>query len=304
MTIQTIAFIGVGNMGSRMARCLHRAKYKLIICDQDPEILNEFQTEGCQVTRRASDCAQADLVIVMVADDNQVIAVTTGTEGVVAGLDNRHHPLVCIMSTALPETIQKIGKLLGSHGVGVVDAPVSGGLVKAAQGTLTIMISGSSSDIDQVEPVMKAMGTSIFRCGELGAAEVVKVINNMLGIANIYLAAEALQLAARYDVNLRQLIPILEVSSGRNFMTQDADLTSEQYQAWARSPEAFMSLKNIVSKDLHLAQDLAQRSGLKLELLDDVSARVDATTHEVMKTWNDVALRLDSDSERGKAKQT
>jgi 3-hydroxyisobutyrate dehydrogenase-like beta-hydroxyacid dehydrogenase len=163
------------------------------------------------------------------------------------------------------------------------------------------MISGSTTDIDQVEPVMKAMGTAIFRCGELGAAEVVKVINNMLGIANIYLAAEALQLASRYNVNLRQLIPILEVSSGRNFMTQDAELTAEQYQAWARSPEAFMSLKNIVSKDLHLAQDLAGRKGLKLELLDDVSVRVDATTQEVMKTWNDVALRLDSDSERGKA---
>ena len=299
MTIQTVALIGAGNMGSRMAWCLHQAKYRLIVCDQNTAILDEFSQQGCQVTQKASDCARADLVIVMVADDDQVLAVTAGAEGVIAGLDGQHLPLVCIMSTALPETIQRIGQLLGAQGVGVVDAPVSGGLVKAAQGTLTIMMSGCSLDLDRIEPVMKAMGTDLFRCGELGAAEVVKVINNMLGIANIYLAAEAFQLATQYGVNLQQLIPILEVSSGRNFMTQDANLTAEQYQAWARSPEAFMSLKNIVSKDLHLAQELATRKGLKLELLDDVSARVDTTTPDVMHTWNDVASNLNQTTEKG-----
>jgi 3-hydroxyisobutyrate dehydrogenase-like beta-hydroxyacid dehydrogenase len=150
------------------------------------------------------------------------------------------------------------------------------------------MMSGQDAEMDVLEPLMRSMGTEIFRCGALGAAEVVKVINNMLGIANIYLAAEAFQLASRYGVEFEKIIPILEVSSGRNFMTLDPKLTTEQYKAWARSPEAFRSLVDIVSKDLHLAQKLADHVDLTLPLLNDVSRHVDATTEEIMQQWNEV----------------
>lgn len=132
---------------------------------------------------------------------------------------------------------------------------------------------------------MRSMGTEIFRCGALGAAEVIKVINNMLGIANIYLAAEAFELAAKYGVNIEQIAPILEFSSGRNFMSLDGAMTRQHYQAWARSQEAFFSLVNIVSKDLHLAKTLADEAKLELPLLNDLSRNVDATDQTVMKRW-------------------
>jgi hypothetical protein len=151
------------------------------------------------------------------------------------------------------------------------------------------MMSGESLDMDRAEPLMRAMGTEIFRCGALGSAEVIKVINNMLGIANIYLAAEAFELAAKYGVNIEQIAPILEVSSGRNFMSLDASMTKQHYQAWARSKEAFFALVNIVSKDLHLAKDLARGAQLELPLLTELSRHVDATDETVFARWQFVA---------------
>lgn len=294
MTIKTVALIGAGNMGSRMALCVKRAGFQLTVCDQDQAVLDAFTKEGVSVTRNPRDCAQADAIIVLVANDAQILSVTSGPEGFIDAIPAQHQPLVCLMSTTLPATIQLIAKSLQSTQAHLIDAPVSGGLVKAAQGTLTIMMSGADADLDRAEPLMRAMGTQIFRCGALGSAEVIKVINNMLGIANMYLAAEAFELAARHGVNIEQIAPILEVSSGRNFMSLDADLTHQHYQAWARSKEAFYSLVNIVSKDLHLAKELAQEVHLDLPLLNDVSKHIDATDDTILTRWQLAAKKSNS----------
>ena len=285
MTIKTVALIGAGNMGSRMARCIKRAGFDLTVCDQDLTVLEAFKKEGASVTQDPRDCALADAIIVLVANDAQIVSVTCGTTGFIEAIPSEHQPLVCMMSTTLPSTLKQIAAQLKNTRAHLIDAPVSGGLVKAEQGTLTIMMSGDEQDLNRAEPLMRSMGTEIFRCGALGAAEVIKVINNMLGIANIYLAAEAFELAAKYGVNIEQIAPILEVSSGRNFMSLDGAMTRQHYQAWARSQEAFFSLVNIVSKDLHLAKTLADEAKLELPLLNDLSRNVDATDQTVMKRW-------------------
>lgn len=285
MTIKTVALIGAGNMGSRMARCIKRAGFDLTICDQDLTVLEAFKREGVSVTQDPRDSALADAIIVLVANDEQIVSVTCGTTGFIEAIPSEHQPLVCMMSTTLPSTLKQIAAQLKNTRAHLIDAPVSGGLVKAEQGTLTIMMSGDEQDLNRAEPLMRSMGTEIFRCGALGAAEVIKVINNMLGIANIYLAAEAFELAAKFGVNIEQIAPILEVSSGRNFMSLDGAMTRQHYQAWARSQEAFFSLVNIVSKDLHLAKTLADEAKLELPLLNDLSRNVDATDQTVMKRW-------------------
>ena len=285
MTIKTVALIGAGNMGSRMARCIKHAGFELTVCDQDLTVLEAFKQEGVSVTQDPRDCALADAIIVLVANDEQIVSVTCGTTGFIEAIPSERQPLVCMMSTTLPSTLKLIAAQLKNTRARLIDAPVSGGLVKAEQGTLTIMMSGDEQDLNRAEPLMRSMGTEIFRCGALGAAEVIKVINNMLGIANIYLAAEAFELAAKYGVNIEQIAPILEVSSGRNFMSLDGAMTRQHYQAWARSQEAFFSLVNIVSKDLHLAKTLADEAKLELPLLNDLSRNVDATDQTVMKRW-------------------
>jgi len=289
MTIKTVALIGAGNMGSRMARCIKRAGFELIVCDQDLTVLDSFAKEQVTTTQHPRECARADAIIVLVANDEQILSVIGGTAGFAQAIPTDHQPLICMMSTTLPATLKQVAEQLKPTRARIIDAPVSGGLVKAELGTLTIMMSGESLDMDRAEPLMRAMGTEIFRCGALGSAEVIKVINNMLGIANIYLAAEAFELAAKYGVNIEQIAPILEVSSGRNFMSLDASMTKQHYQAWARSKEAFFALVNIVSKDLHLAKDLARGAQLELPLLTELSRHVDATDETVFARWQFVA---------------
>ena len=294
MTIKTVALIGAGNMGSRMARCVKRSGFELTVCDQDPLVLATFKQEGVRVTQDPRDCALADAIIVLVANDEQIVSVTCGPAGFIAAIPSEHQPLVCIMSTTLPSTLKQIAAGLKHTHAHLIDAPVSGGLVKAEQGTLTIMMSGDETDLNRAEPLMRSMGTEIFRCGALGSAEAIKVINNMLGIANIYLAAEAFELAAKHGVNIEQIAPILEVSSGRNFMSLDSAMTRQHYQAWARSKEAFFSLANIVSKDLHLAKNLAQGAQLDLPLLNELSRHVDATDESVFTRWQLVAHKYNT----------
>jgi len=285
MTIKTVALIGAGNMGSRMAKNVHKAGFELMVCDQSQSVLDEFSSLGVKVTKSARDCASADAIIVLVANDQQIMSVTVGADGVGPHIPKGNSPIVCMMSTTLPGTIHQVQKGLEGTGARLIDAPVSGGLVKAEQGTLTIMMGGQDKELDEVMPLMKSMGESIFRCGGLGSAEVVKVINNMIGITSIYITSEAMQLAAKSGVDFDRILPILDVSSGRNFLTQDPSETRNQFKSWARTPEAFDAYVKIVSKDLHLALSLGESVGFDMPLLTKISQSVDASDDRIMNQF-------------------
>ncbi|SAL00062.1 3-hydroxyisobutyrate dehydrogenase [Caballeronia calidae] len=285
MEIRTVAFIGVGSMGAPMARRVMQAGFELTVCDRNPAVLASFEAQGARVTMSARDCGAADVIVVLVGNDAQINDVTIGADGLVHGVDEGRAPVVCVMSTTLPGTLQAIAPQLSAAGARLIDAPISGGIVKAEDGTLTIMLGGASPDIDAVMPVMHAMGQNLFRCGELGSAEVVKVVNNMLCIATMFLTAEAIDLAERHGVKFEQIAPIVNVSTGRNFLTVDAAEARRQYGAWARSEQAFGALVKVVSKDLHLARDMAASGKLDLGLLDEVSRYVDAHGRSAMDQW-------------------
>ena len=285
MTIKTVALIGAGNMGSRMAKNVHKAGFDLMVCDQSQAVLDEFASMGVKVTKSAQDCASADAIIVLVANDQQILSVTTGPQGVGSHIPKGHSPIVCMMSTTLPTTIHQVQHGLEGTGARLIDAPVSGGLVKAEQGTLSIMMGGDDKTLDEVMPLMQSMGESIFRCGGLGSAEVVKVINNMIAITSIYITSEAMQLAAKSGVDFDRILPILDVSSGRNFLTQDPSETRHQFKSWARTPEAFDAYVKIVSKDLHLALSLGESVGFDMPLLAKISESVDASDERIMKQF-------------------
>src|SRR5690606_21294062 len=101
------------------------------------------------------------------------------------------------------------------------------------------MLGGDPDDISTVTPLMKTMGSKLFHCGPLGAAEIVKVINNMLCVANMFLTAEAIELAQKHGVAFETFAPILAVSTGLNFLAANAQTGRAQYAAWARSEEAY-----------------------------------------------------------------
>lgn len=286
----TIGFVGVGNMGSRMAHRLVDAGHALTVCDTSDAALAAFAALGVPTTRRAADCAAAEVICVVVATDDQLRSIALDDQdGLRAGLAPGASPLLIVMSTVMPETVRQVRDALAPSGVRVIDAPISGGLVKAADGTLAIMVGGDPADFDEAAPILRCMGEQLFHCGDLGAGEVTKIINNMVGVTNLYLVAEAYELATRHGIDLAKLAPVMDASSGRTFMTQDIVAARAQYAAWAESSPAFHSLADIIRKDLSLAAKLAQQSSLDLPLLEGAIAATKDIGDDVLARWQTVA---------------
>lgn len=285
MSINKVAFIGVGSMGAPMAMRVKEAGYHLVVYDRNPEALGRLRNAGAEIATSAAECAAADVVIVLVANDEQIFDVTIGSEGVLQGIPPGHSPVVCIMCTTHPETIMRVAGPLVAAGARVMDAPISGGIVGAQKGTLTILMGGKREDFTFVNPLMRVLGENLFECGDLGSAEVVKVANNAICIAVQFLTAEVIDLAERQGVSFEKLAPILSVSSGRNFLTVDAEEGRLQYAAWARSPDAFSSLMKILAKDLHLAEKLAASANLELNLLSRIASYVDQVDLDIFEQW-------------------
>lgn len=285
MSIKKVAFIGAGSMGAPMAMRVKDAGYQLAVYDRNPEVVDRFRSVDARIAASAAECAAADVVIVLVANDEQIFDVTIGPEGILHGIPSGHSPVVCIMCTTHPETITRVAGPLVAAGARVMDAPISGGIVGAQKGTLTILMGGKREDLAFVNPLMRVMGKNLFECGDLGSAEVVKVANNAICIAVQFLTAEVIDLAERQGVSFEKLAPILNVSSGRNFLTVDAEEGRLQYAAWARSPEAFNSLMKILAKDLHLAEKLAASTNLQLNLLSRIANYADHVDPNIFDQW-------------------
>ncbi len=285
MTLKTVAFIGVGNMGAPMARNARRGGFDLIVCDRNQAMLDQFAKEGAKATTNAADCAGADAIVLLLGNDQQVMDTLLGDQGLVQAIPAGRHPIICMMGTTLPDTLKKLQGPIEVAGGRLIDAPVSGGIVGAEQGTLSIIMGGDAADAQAVQPLMEAMGKRIFHCGPLGAGEVVKVINNMICVTNMFLTAEAIELAQKHGVSFESLTPILSVSTGLNFLTADAATGRAQYAAWARSPEAYTAIYNVVHKDLHLALKLAELGQLDLGLLKGIAQYVDSNDPEDMGRW-------------------
>lgn len=285
----SVGFIGVGNMGSRMAQRVRDAGHPLIVCDQSDEALARFAEQGVPTTRHAADCTKADIVLIVVATDAQLLSITLADHGIRSGLVEGRNPLLAVMSTVMPETVKQVRDELRSFGARVIDAPISGGLHGAAEGTLAIMVGGEEADYEEAKPVLECMGRQLFHCGALGSGEVTKIVNNMVGVTNLYLVAEAYQLAMRHRLDLAKLAPVMDASSGRTFMTRDIATAREQYAAWADSKSAFDSLGDIIRKDLQLASKLADQADLRMPVLDGAIASLADIPEHAFARWTEVA---------------
>lgn len=261
----TIGFLGAGSIGGNMALRLIDSGHELFVCDINPQVQKAFGDKGVRTTGKPRDLAATDIVLVMVADEKQLEQALFGDEGLVQG-DGTPSALV-VMSTLLPGTIRDLPKRLGSKVARVIDAPVSGGLPRAREGSLAVMAGGTEADFLFIKPVLQCLGSEVFHCGELGAGAVAKLLNNLLGVSNLYLAAEAYALAQALGADLSKILPILDAGSGRNFTSKSFAEAVRQYAAMSAPAETFFSLVNICTKDLKMVQALKQDVGVSLPVL-------------------------------------
>lgn len=279
MTIE-VGFIGVGAIGRPMAERLIETSCRLTVCDINPAALATFSALGAGTTTVPRDCAGADIVLVMVAADAQAQEAMLGTSGLVHGVDLARPPLVALGSTLLPATIQTIAAALEEKGVRTIDAPVSGGVVRAREGKLTIMAGGAPADLERAAPVLNRLATQVHHCGALGAGAATKIVNNILGVGSVYLMTEAMRIAGALGLDRRALAAIMESSSGRNFGTQDWEAFRTLLGRYGQDLQAARANVDVCRKDLHHAVALAKGAGIAAPAVAALSAAVDAIGYE------------------------
>jgi len=198
--METIGFIGLGLMGRPMARNLLKAGYPLVVHNRSRPPVDELAGAGAA----AADCPRevaerSDVVITMVPDSPDVEAVMRGPDGVFAGV--REGALLIDMSTISPVVARELAAEAREIGCEMLDAPVSGGTVGAAEGTLSIMVGGSAEAVERARPIFEVLGGRVTHVGDSGAGQVSKACNQMVVGVTIEAVGEALVLAEKCGVD-------------------------------------------------------------------------------------------------------
>lgn len=262
-----IAVIGLGNMGQPMSACLVRAGFDVAGYDTAPAARERCAAGGLAVAADAAAAvAQAAAVITLLPDGKIVRAAIEGLRPHL-----RPGTVIIDMSSSEPMGTRALGESLAAAGLPFIDAPVSGGVRRAVDGTLAIMAGGEAPTIDRVEPVLAAMGKSIFRTGPLGSGHAVKALNNYVSAAGLVAALEALAVGTRFGVEPETIVDVLNASSGRNNSTE---IKLKQFVI-SQSYGSGFSL-GLMAKDLRTAKDLADALDVAMPL-----------SKAVVGLWND-----------------
>jgi 2-hydroxy-3-oxopropionate reductase len=205
---ETVGFIGLGVMGAPMARNLVEAGHPLVVHSRSRGPVDELAAAGAEPASSPREVAdRAAVVITMLPDSPAVEDVVLGSDGVLEGASEGD--LLIDMSTIHPTVSVAIAEAGRERGVGVLDAPVSGGDVGARDATLSIMVGGEQSDVERAQPLFEALGKTIVHVGEHGAGQVVKACNQVVVAVTIAAVSEALVLGSKAGVEPERILDVL-----------------------------------------------------------------------------------------------
>jgi 3-hydroxyisobutyrate dehydrogenase-like beta-hydroxyacid dehydrogenase len=210
-----VGFVGLGNQGEPMARRLLEAGWPLTVWARRSEVTDAYGDGGATVAETPAEVgAVCDLVEVCLLDDATVFEVIVD-RGVLAAM--APGSILAIHSTVHPRTCLQLAELAAKRGVRVLDAPVSGGAIGAAAGTLSVIVGGADDVVEYCRPVLATYAGRISHVGGIGAAQIAKLVNNALFTINLAIADEALRLGEELGIAALELGPVLQASSGRSF---------------------------------------------------------------------------------------
>jgi 3-hydroxyisobutyrate dehydrogenase len=274
----TVGVIGLGDIGSGVAKGLVRAGIDLVVCDLRPESTAPF-AETARVAAAPTELgALADVIVVAVVTDEQVLSVLDGAQGALAGA--RPGTTVLIVSTVAPSTVGRVAELCGACGVDVADCGVSGGPSAAAEGALVSMIGGDDEVVERIRPVLDAFSSLVVRMGPLGSGLQAKLARNLVQYASWLAAYEAQVLAEAAGIELAKLAQVIRASDARiggastlMFRRTVAPFSAEDD---AGLVNAMRTAATLAHKDLRGVLELAGSLGIELPLAAMTEARADA----------------------------
>jgi 3-hydroxyisobutyrate dehydrogenase len=216
-----IGFIGVGTMGLPMATNLVKKGFAVTAFDLNAEAVKAAVAAGMTAAASAAEAvAAADLVITMLPSSSHVEAAYTGDGGVLAA--GRRGTLCVDMSTIDPAVSRRVAATAAERGLRFIDAPVSGGVTGATDGTLAIMVGGAAADVTAARPALEAMGTNVIHVGAVGSGEVVKLCNNLIAGVSAVAVSEAFRIAQGFGVDPKVVTEVISKSSGNTWVMERA----------------------------------------------------------------------------------
>lgn len=220
-TSPQIGFVGLGAMGMGMAQSLVRAGFSVQAYDINPDAVTRFGAAGGGTASSVTEAAQqADIFIIVVLNGEQVTDVLFGSGGAAAALPKGSIVMVC--STVSPDFAEKTAAQLAEQGLRMLDGPISGGTIRAAQGQLSIMASGPDEVFNELEPVLNAMAENVYRMGSAyGLGSTMKLVNQILAGVHIATAAEAVAFGVRAGLDARKIYEVICNSAGASFMFEN-----------------------------------------------------------------------------------
>ena len=263
MTRETIGLIGAGRMGLAQIKHLINAGYAVSCCEQADTQQTKALALGAVLRESpAAVFAEAAIVYIAVGFDPEVIEICRGENGLLS--NGRSDGVVVVNSTCDPELMIELGDEFAKSGIGFLDIPIARGGWAADNGTLLAMVGGQRGTLDKVEPSLSTFCSDIKLMGPVGRGQVTKAINNLLLWLNGVGLLESAQIAESYGMDLEHLRDVLLLSSGRSAAMED---WSKMTFTWA-------------AKDMEIVEDVMQRYGLDLELLQVLARRAQTAKSE------------------------
>jgi 3-hydroxyisobutyrate dehydrogenase len=212
-----MAFIGLGQMGQPMARRLVEAGYSVRCYDLSEHARETLRAAGgIAAASTCEACAGSSVIITMLPNGNVVRDALLGGNAIARAAAGA---LVIDMSSSAPLQTRELGRELQKSGVGLIDAPVSGGVRRAVDGSLAIMAGGEPASVERARPVLEVMGRTILAVGPLGAGHAIKALNNYVSAAGLVAACEAVIVGQSFGLDPGTIVDVLNASTGRNNST-------------------------------------------------------------------------------------
>ena len=254
-----VGFIGLGNVGGKLAGSLLRNKFDLTVRDLDENLTKPFVEQGAKVAKTSKELAEkVDLIITCLPSPEICSEVMEGSDGILNGLSE--NKIWLEMSTTDEAEVKRLGQKVIEKKAIPLDGPVSGGCHRAATGNIAIFVGGEREAFNKILPALTVMGRKILHTGELGSASVLKVITNYLASVHLVALGEAWTVAKKSNLDLTKAYKGIAVSSGNSFVheTESQVILNGSYN--------INFTMDLVLKDTGLFDELAKKLNASLEI--------------------------------------
>jgi|TARA_B100000131_G_scaffold67474_1_gene63747 3-hydroxyisobutyrate dehydrogenase len=254
-----VGFIGLGNVGGKLAGSLLRNKFDLTVRDLDENLTKPFVEQGAKIANTAKELAEkVDLIITCLPSPEICSEVMEGSDGILNGLSE--NKIWLEMSTTDEAEVKRLGQKVIEKKAIPLDGPVSGGCHRAATGNIAIFVGGEREAFNKILPALTVMGRKILHTGELGSASVLKVITNYLASVHLVALGEAWTVAKKSNLDLTKAYKGIAVSSGNSFVheTESQVILNGSYN--------INFTMDLVLKDTGLFDELAKKLNASLEI--------------------------------------